>query len=86
MVSGAIKAKGRVRTSRLDQRSRALLRNVTLQVVERTNTPQISLPTMTRVLLFAGVLLLSAFSLQAFSSKAELQYSIVLNEVGCREV
>jgi phosphatidylserine/phosphatidylglycerophosphate/cardiolipin synthase-like enzyme len=36
---------------------------------------------MTRALLFAGVLLLSAFSLQAFSSQAELQNSIVLNEV-----
>jgi hypothetical protein len=41
---------------------------------------------MTRALLFAGVLLLSAFSLQALSSQAELQNSIVLNEVGCREV
>ncbi len=36
---------------------------------------------MTRVLLFAGVLLLSAFSLQAFSSQADLHKTIVLNEV-----
>jgi hypothetical protein len=41
---------------------------------------------MTRALLFAGVLLLSAFSLQAFSSQAEPQNSIVLNDVGFREV
>jgi cardiolipin synthase len=36
---------------------------------------------MTRALLFAGVLLLSAFSLQAFSSQANLHSTIVLNEV-----
>ena len=36
---------------------------------------------MTRALLFAGVLLLSAFSLQAFSSQADLHSTIVLNEV-----
>jgi hypothetical protein len=36
--------------------------------------------------MFAGVLLLSAFSLQAFSSQAELQNTIVLNEVWYREV
>jgi hypothetical protein len=41
---------------------------------------------MTRVLLFAGVLLLSAFSLQALSSQAELQNSIVLNEVKHKKV
>jgi hypothetical protein len=41
---------------------------------------------MTRALLFAGVILLSAFSLQAFSSQAELQNTIVLNEAGYREV
>ncbi|MCK4444052.1 MAG: lamin tail domain-containing protein, partial [Thermoplasmata archaeon] len=36
---------------------------------------------MTRALLFAGVLLFSAFSLQAFSSQADLHTKIVLNEV-----
>lgn len=36
---------------------------------------------MMRALLFTGVLLLSAFSLQALSSQAETQNSIVLNEV-----
>jgi hypothetical protein len=41
---------------------------------------------MTRVLLFAGVLLLSAFSLQALPSQADLHNTIVLNEVGFREV
>ncbi len=36
---------------------------------------------MTRALLFAGVLLLSAFSLQALPSQADLHSTIVLNEV-----
>ncbi len=36
---------------------------------------------MTRALLFAGVLLLSAFSLQALPSQADLHKTIVLNEV-----
>jgi phosphatidylserine/phosphatidylglycerophosphate/cardiolipin synthase-like enzyme len=36
---------------------------------------------MTRVLLFAGVLLLSAFSLQALPSEADLHNTIVLNEI-----